>query len=190
MKTGLLNNLYFAKDSAVKLQFLYCGTPSITGLHASKKMMQLEQSLQNDFNSKLIHEQEQWDLFKKSVLDNLENKFNNMVDSIKLSLPDYIFKFLKLLIPQIELQEENIKSIIENILKECAIDEDVIIVKISKNDSKWIKNLQKTFSSKKLTFELDESLSSGDVILKTSLGDIDAKLSTMLEELMNSIKNN
>jgi flagellar assembly protein FliH len=89
------------------------------------------------------------------------------------------------------------KTAIQNTLKEAVrkiLGANEIIIKINPQDYNSItqdgtqKDLEKNFS--KIRFEQDENIDMGGCLIESETGNVDARISTQLDEITKQLKNN
>lgn len=184
MKISSLNKIRFHSDAKVKIAFTYCGPASMNGLEANalaSRSIEKTKSLAQEVSEKRRAE---WESYQKNVLNALHSEYEKLLKEFYNKLPDYLIHFLELLLPHITPQAETIKHLVEMILKENEAN-DALTLLISPNDVKWIKDLEKEFKQNypHLITEEEGTLHAGEFRLKTSLGEIDGRLKTRLDEL-------
>ncbi len=94
----------------------------------------------------------------------------------------------KILIKEVHQNKEYVAEII----KKMITADEACSVRLSPDDLKFIETHKELLSNdlnlETIKFELDESLSAGDVIVETQNGTLDGKLSTRLEKLRRTIE--
>lgn len=130
-------------------------------------------------------------LLKKEVfalMSRLEEEYKNLLEEISTRLPDIIINLTKKVFGEVTLEKENVKKIVQEALKEAPEGEELEVF-LSEKDFTLLFGEQETqvneFGS--ITYKKSMSLSSGDCIVKSQFGLIDALTETKLNQLKREI---
>jgi len=139
--------------------------------------------LEKSFNEKLLKKIDEFSLILKTVDDKVsayDDEFGNLIVQLSFEIAAKIIR-----------REMNKDSNIELVLKESlrkVIGANNIIIKLHPEDHKGIiiENSHSTFideSLSKIKFEEDERMEKGGCVIETEIGNVDARISSQLNEL-------
>jgi flagellar assembly protein FliH len=145
--------------------------------------------LENEYSEELLKKTEEFYQiladFELKLID-YEKSFDKIVINVSTKIAEKI----------IQREVEN-KTAIQNTLKEAVrkiLGANEIIIKINPQDYNSIthdgtqKDLEKNFS--KIRFEQDENIDIGGCLIESETGNVDARISTQLDEITKQLKNN
>ena len=145
--------------------------------------------LENEYSEEILKKTEEFyqilASFEQKLID-YEKSFDEIVINVSTKIAEKI----------IQREVEN-KTAIQNTLKEAVrkiLGANEIIIKINPQDYNSIihdgtqKDLEKNFS--KIRFEQDENIDLGGCLIESETGNVDARISTQLDEITKQLKNN
>lgn len=145
--------------------------------------------LESEYSDELLKKTEEFyqilASFEQKIID-YEKNFDEIVISVSTKIAEKI----------IHKEIEN-KTVIQNTLKEAVkkiLGANEIIIKINPEDYKGIsldgtqKDLEKNFS--KIRFEQDGNIDIGGCLIESEAGNVDARISTQLDEISKQLENN
>jgi len=145
--------------------------------------------LQKEYNQKLEK--------KYSELNNIINIIDAQTVEYSLSFENLVIQLSTLIAEKILKREISKDSIIENILTEAlkrVIGANKVLVKLNPDDFKNFNIENKNFFSdgslSKINFESDERIDKGGCLVETEIGNVDARISTQLNELKKQFEAN
>ncbi|MHB1687315.1 MAG: FliH/SctL family protein [Ignavibacteriaceae bacterium] len=186
-------------------------------LHNQSGSNQIRQENSEDFLKTQFaqHYEKGFDDGRKSAIAQLEKDFaerlnkkyqaiNNVISEFDRLASEYSQSFEKLVIHlSLAISEKIVKReiaqnpIIENVLSDAikrVIGSNKILVKLNPDDLKSFneesKNLFSDESFSRINFESDERIEAGGCLVETEIGNVDARISTQLNELKKQLEAN
>jgi flagellar assembly protein FliH len=144
--------------------------------------------LESEYNQQMMEKAEEFYSIIKSFEERIIN-YETAFEKVVIETSKQISK--KIITREIENQ-----SIIETVLKNSlqkVIGANQILIKLNPNDYQSIANsdflpeLENQFN--KVKFEEDEKIEKGGCLINTELGNVDSKISTMVNELIKKLEN-
>lgn len=144
--------------------------------------------LESEYNQQMMEKAEEFYSIIKSFEERIIN-YETAFEKVVIETSKQISK--KIITREIENQ-----SIIETVLKNSlqkVIGANQILIKLNPNDYQSIVNsdllpeLENQFN--KVKFEEDEKIEKGGCLINTELGNVDSKISTMVNELIKKLEN-
>jgi flagellar assembly protein FliH len=133
--------------------------------------------------------------YNQQMMEKAE-EFYSIIKSFEERIINYETAFEKQISKKIITREIENQSIIETVLKNSlqkVIGANQILIKLNPNDYQSIANsdflpeLENQFN--KVKFEEDEKIEKGGCLINTELGNVDSKISTMVNELIKKLEN-
>ncbi|MAT57538.1 MAG: hypothetical protein CMF23_06150 [Ignavibacteriae bacterium] len=144
--------------------------------------------LESEYNQQMMEKAEEFYSIIKSFEERIIN-YETAFEKVVIETSKQISK--KIITREIENQ-----SIIETVLKNSlqkVIGANQILIKLNPNDyqsivnSDFLPELENQFN--KVKFEEDEKIEKGGCLINTELGNVDSKISTMVNELIKKLEN-
>ena len=144
--------------------------------------------LESEYNQQMMEKAEEFYSIIKSFEERIIN-YETEFEKVVIETSKQISK--KIITREIENQ-----SIIETVLKNSlqkVIGANQILIKLNPNDyqsivnSDFLPELENQFN--KVKFEEDEKIEKGGCLINTELGNVDSKISTMVNELIKKLEN-
>lgn len=144
--------------------------------------------LESEYNQQMMEKAEEFYSIIKSFEERIIN-YETAFEKVVIETSKQISK--KIITREIENQ-----SIIETVLKNSlqkVIGANQILIKLNPNDyqsivnSDFLPELENQFN--KVKFEEDEKIERGGCLINTELGNVDSKISTMVNELIKKLEN-
>lgn len=144
--------------------------------------------LESEYNQQMMEKAEEFYSIIKSFEERIIN-YETAFEKVVIETSKQISK--KIITREIENQ-----SIIETVLKNSlqkVIGANQILIKLNPNDyqsivkSDFLRELENQFN--KVKFEEDEKIEKGGCLINTELGNVDSKISTMVNELIKKLEN-
>lgn len=145
--------------------------------------------MENDYSDELLRKTENFyqilASFEQKIID-YEKNFDKIIIDVSTKIAEKI----------VHKEIEN-KTVIQNTLKEAVkkiLGANEIVIKINPEDYKGIsldgtqKDLEKYFS--KIRFEQDGNIDIGGCLIESEVGNVDARISTQLDEITKALENN
>lgn len=144
----------------------------------------------SQLNEQITKLQQDAQNLQDQILKGIQEKFTELTQEISERLPTLIVSLTRRALGGIELDEEKIKAIIQDNLKEVSDLTGPLTLFLSPQDYELMDKTDKQFASKHaiINFEKDESLSSGDCLIKSSFGLIDGRMDTKLKKVKEELK--
>lgn len=134
---------------------------------------------------------------KLNYLDSLFNQINNLTKELFIEKENQILKLITTLASSIALFEistkkENIKDLMRDLIDQMQTDEKVI-VKLAPADVEFIKTAHEKIDSEftiasNVKLETDKHMSSGECIIESNYGAIDASIETRVQRAWGAIE--
>lgn len=126
-----------------------------------------------------------YDSLRQGIIQEISQSYEKVIQDISHRLPDIVIAAVKKVIGEVQLDAQNIANIIEDVLASAAPEDENLNIKLSPSDYAILVDQQQEFIKQysKISFSKDESLSSGDCIVSSRFGLVDAKVSTKLQQI-------
>lgn len=164
--------------SHVSVHFEYFGDVSVSGQAAQDALDNCEKK----YKEKLARLQEAYDEKLKIISDKIDKAIGVWFDDMQGQIPGFLLKLLNLIIPKVQITEENLTGLVAPLLEKTS-DDKSIILHFSEEDQPLIENIKSKFQDKRITWTVDTSLKPGDVLLETSSGTLDNRLQSRVKSL-------
>ena len=105
-----------------------------------------------------------------------------MLNELQQQLPSFLLKLLEYIIPKVQITKETLQEFIQPLLQKGQEDEKIIL-HYSQQDEKLIQELKENFTSSTITWTLNTTLTSGDIMIETPSGTLDNRLQSRLQTL-------
>lgn len=144
--------------------------------------------LESEYNQQMMEKAEEFYSIIKS--------FEERIISYETAFEKVVIETSKQISKKIITREIENQSIIETVLKNSlqkVIGANQILIKLNPNDyqsivnSDFLPELENQFN--KVKFEEDEKIEKGGCLINTELGNVDSKISTMVNELIKKLEN-
>tara|TARA_B100001248_G_C27399098_1_gene468417 strand:- start:8417 stop:8989 length:573 start_codon:yes stop_codon:yes gene_type:complete len=159
--------------------------------NAKKKAFdQGHEEASTQFNQQIVNHRQETQSLQEQTLNQIQEKFKSLTQEISERLPNLVVTLTRKTLGGIELDQEKIDAIIQESLKEISNTEESLTLFLSEKDYETMSKVDESFSSKypSIKFEKDESLNSGDCIIKNSFGLIDGRIDTKLNKVTQELQ--
>lgn len=180
MKMNLCcHRVSFFQKSPDRIRFEYFGEPFVAG-----------DEVRNSFEQKEVEYKDSLDEIRceyenklQCLEEKLEKAYNFWVEDLQQQLPGFLLKLLNLIIPNVCIKEDNLAELIGPLLVKTS-DNQNLVLRISQKDQVWLADLKKKFGDfSKITWTVDPTLKSGDIVLESDSGILDNRLQSRLKNL-------
>ena len=173
------HKIFVLGERPASVRFEYFGNASVTGQAAQNSLDNCEKS----YEEKLKKLQEDYDKQLKVIAEKLEKALSSYYEDMQQQIPGFLLKLLNLVIPKVQITEENLTELIVPLLEKTSDDQNLIL-HFSQEDQGLIESLKSTFKAKtQITWTIDSALKSGDVVLETASGMLDNRLQSRIKSL-------
>lgn len=173
--------ILFYHSKPIKVRFEYFGAPSIYGQEAQNMLQQCEKKYQQELDK--LHSKSEVQI--QQLSEKLSNAYNLWLEDMQQQIPSFVLKLLNLVIPKVQITQENLYELILPLLEKTSEDQNLVI-HISQDDQQFLDELKDRLGvSSKFTWTVDAALKSGDVVLETPSGSLDNRLQSRLKTLKN-----
>lgn len=172
------HKIVLPKSSPVSVHFEYFGNVSVSGQAAQDSLDNCEKQ----YKEKLEKIQEACDEKLKLISDKLDKAVSDWLDDMQQQIPGFLLKLLNLIIPKVQITEENLTELVTPLLEKTS-DDKSLILHFSEEDQSLIEDIKSKIQDKRITWTVDTSLKSGDVLLETSSGTLDNRLQSRIKTL-------
>ena len=172
------HKIILSNASPISVHFEYFGDVSVSGQAAQDSLDNCEKQ----YKEKLEKIQEEYDEKLKIISDKIDKAIGNWFDDMQGQIPGFLLKLLNLIIPKVQITEENLTELVAPLLEKTS-DDKSIILHFSEEDQPLIENIKSKFQDKRITWTVDTSLKPGDVLLETSSGTLDNRLQSRIKSL-------
>lgn len=172
--------------------------------HEDSLQKEMEKRYQNGFDDGLKKAKEDMENEYSEELLKKTEEFYQILASFEQKIIDYektfdeiVIKVATKIAEKIVHREIENKTVIQKTLKEAVrkiLGANEILIKINPEDYKGIsldgthKDLEKNFS--KIRFEQDNNIDPGGCLIETEVGNVDARISSQLDEISRQLENN
>ena len=181
MMISCCHKISFFHSHPVAVRFEYFGAPSIYGQEAQNTLQENEEKHQQALDK--LHNEN--DIQIQQLSEKLSNAYNLWLEDMQQQIPNFLLKLLNLVIPKVQITQENLSELIRPLLEKTS-DDQKLIIHISQEDQSFLEVLKGQLNvSSKITWTVDPALKSGDIVLETSSGTLDNRLQSRLKTLKN-----
>lgn len=127
----------------------------------------------------MVHHQQQ-------VLQGLEQKVEQLVEALNDQLPALVVNLTEQVLAGVQFERAQLLGLITEVLKDYQHHEgEQLEISLSTDDHAQLQNFQgdPQLPFKRLSFQEDPALSSGDIVVRSRYGLLDARLSTKLNQI-------
>ena len=172
-------SFYHSRPSGTR--FEYFGSPSVYGQEAQNTLQQCEEKHQQELDK--LHSESENQI--QQLSEKLSNAYNVWLEDMQQQIPGFVLKLLNLIIPKVQITQENLSELISPLLEKTSEDQN-LVVHISQDNQPFLEILKDNLgASSKITWTVDPALKSGDVVLETPSGSLDNRLQSRLKTLKN-----
>lgn len=173
------HKIFVLGERPASVRFEYFGDASVSGQTAQNSLDNCEKS----YEEKLKKLQEDYDGQLKAISEKLEHALGAYYEDMQQQIPNFLLKLLNLVIPKVQITEENLTELIAPLLEKASDDQNLIL-HFSKEDQRLLESLKATFKEQtQITLTVDSTLKSGDVVLETASGTLDNRLQSRIKSL-------
>lgn len=125
-----------------------------------------------------------------SVLSGIEKRFEGFTGELYGRLPDWLMALMRRVLVEVTMTPEALKAIVEDTLSEISSEAEQMEIRLCPADLKLLQENDHELDTRypKLTFREDKSLSSGDCLLHSRFGLVDARIETKLNKIIEDLK--
>lgn len=116
-------------------------------------------------------------------LEGLDKSYGELVDGIMAKIPHLLNDMLKRILVGVELDQEQIKRVVDDMLASRGRSEGKLKVYLCPSDYNKFINDATAREYPKVEFESQESLRSGDCVLESSFGVNDGRIDTKVDQI-------
>lgn len=148
------------------------------------------QEAQQQMNQQILEQRKEVEQLQQQVLGTLEKRHQAIINEINHRLPALVITLVRRILPGIESTPESVQTTIEEALGELSNPDKDLTVHLSEGDYALLGSYQENFASNYpgISFEKDTSLTTGDVVLRSRFGTVDARVETKLKKIEDSFK--
>ena len=118
----------------------------------------------------------------QTLTEKIEHANEALLNELQQQLPSFLLKLLEYIIPKVQITKETLQEFIQPLLQKGQEDEKIIL-HYSQQDEKLIQELKENFTSSTITWTLNTTLTSGDIMIETPSGTLDNRLQSRLQTL-------
>lgn len=160
------------------IRFEYFGDVSVPGQVAQDSLDNCEKK----YKEKLEKIQEEYESKLQLLSGKLDKSVNTWLEDMQQQIPGFLLKLLNLIIPKVQITEENLTELLMPLLEKTS-DNDRLILHFSREDQILIEALKSKFQNKQITWTVDTALKPGDILLETASGTLDNRLQSRIKSL-------
>lgn len=124
------------------------------------------------------------------VLSALEREFKGLVKEISERMPDIAISIVRRILGGLTLEVAQVEAIVTEVLKENAPEGEVLEVLLSERDYDLLEKEEDGLGKRYpgIKFERNGSLNSGDCLIKSRFGLVDATINTKLKQIRQELE--
>ena len=181
----LLNKTIEFKTPPKCIKVKHFGEPMLFLSQVEAREKELQESLEEKQKLVIQAEQKKLEDLQEQLFSKIQKRLDDFIEDIHLNIPKIVIALTKKIMNGITIDENIIKSNIEEVLSQVSEDSGYMELLLSyqdwelmcQNGEEWMKKYSK------ISFIKDEKLLSGDFILKSRFGMIDARIEKKLEKV-------
>lgn len=153
-----------------------------------------QESFKNEYDKKIEDLQKQYQGLSKSLQEEFFSKINKefeeLIEDVHTNIPKLAIAIARKVLNDVTIDEQALTKSIEAVLSQISEDSGYIELILSCKDWETLENKDPNWAQKypKLAFIKDEKLKSGDFLLKSRFGIIDATLEKQLEKIQTQLQ--
>ncbi|GEM_PF-2441569 len=142
------------------------------------------------YNLELLEMRKQMQEHAAGVLKTIEEEYRNLTSHLSNELVEILGVLLYKIVGQAAMEPSVIKSRIESVIAESCPENEPVEVQLCQKDFDALKSMDEGFVARHayLSFKVNEKLSSGDCMMRTRFGEVDAQLKTQFKQLIGELQ--
>lgn len=181
----LLSKTITFKTPPKCIKIKHFGEPMLYWTQVQAREKELQERLEEEQKIALQAEKKKLEALQEQLFSTIQKRLDDLIEDIHLNIPKIVIALTKKIISGITIDENVIKSNIEEVLSQLSEDSGYMELLLSyqdwetmsQNGEEWMKKYSK------ISFIKDEKLLSGDFLLKSRFGIIDARIEKKLEKV-------
>jgi len=141
------------------------------------------QAAEQYYKQQLVEYRKELHSLEESLVKNIDQAFNEMVDAVHGRMPGLALKLVKKVWSGILWDGDAVRGMIEELLSEYCSGNDTVEVLLSASDLQTLEGFDPNTPFGKVILKEDMTLRPGDCMMRTSLGLIDARLETKFKKI-------
>lgn len=151
---------------------------------------QATQMAQSQLVPQIQQAREQAEQLQTGVFSQLDNRFESVMHEMYERMPELVMILVKRVLCEVTMTEESIKAIVLDTLSEISSEAEKMEVRLAPGDLELLKDADNELENRfpNLNFKADKTLSSGDCMLHSRFGVVDARVETKLQKIFDDLK--
>ena len=137
------------------------------------------------YNRQILELRKEAVYLQETVLHNIEERFGQAMEEINSSLPELLLSMIRGIWSGLQLDRQTIENIVNEVLSDLSPEEEALEINLFPADFKLLQEGAGILSDRypSLKFKENSSLQSGDCLVRSRFGTIDAKVATKIKKL-------
>jgi len=147
------------------------------------------QSASDKFNAQLLTMRQEMQEHAQGVLNKIEQNYAALSSEISGQLPELISAGVYQIINELAVDPKVLKARIEKLVADSCPATEPVEVQLHAEDLATLKNIDPEFVVRhtRLSFKANETLERGDCVMRTKFGEVDARIKTQIQRLMEEL---
>ncbi len=127
---------------------------------------------------------------QNGVLTKLNGQFDSVLKEVYARMPELMMALVRRVLIDVEMTPEILKGIVINTLSEISSESEKMEVRLNPADLQLLQNNDNQLENRfpQLTFKADPTLSSGDCMMNSRFGLVDARVQTKLQKIFDDLQ--
>ena len=141
-------------------------------------------------NQQIVQLRQQAAGMQSGIFQKLDSDFQSLITEVNGRLPTLIMTLVRRVLIDVKIDADTVKAIVDDTLFQISGETEKMEIRISPGDMEIMQWMVPQFENKypNLTFKEDPSLSSGDCVLNSRYGLVDATVATKLGKIADDLK--
>lgn len=137
------------------------------------------------YKAQIVEMREEVLALQKGLFQRMEDNFAALVQGVHERLPALVMAVSRRALAGLELDGEQVRAVIEEILRHDAPEGEKLTLTLCPADLEALRKADPGFEERhsRLAFEAEAELQSGDCLVRSRFGEVDARLSTKLRHI-------
>ncbi len=176
-------------EPVIGIRIAYSGPSPVSGEKAGKLQEQAHRkgydTASDFYNRQILELRKEAVYLQETVLQKIEEQFGQAMQEINSSLPDLLLSMIRGIWSGLQLDRQNIENIVKEVISDLSPEEEALEINLFPADFKLLQEGARILSDQypSLKFKENSSLQSGDCLVRSRFGTIDAKVATKIKKI-------
>lgn len=137
------------------------------------------------FNQQIVEHRNEAVYLQETLMHGIQEQFGQAMEEINATLPDLLLSMIRGIWSGLQIDRDTVENIVQEVISDLSPEEEALEIHLSSSDFNLLRERTKDWSDQfpTLKFKENPSLQSGDCVVRSRFGTIDAKVATKIRKI-------